>query len=357
MNFLLSDDQTEVQSAVRRYFDKALPSSRLHRCFDAEAGFDTELWRGFAQIGVTAIALPEDHGGLGLKLIDLALVAEAVGAAAAPVPFLGHALASLAIAWAGSEEQKSRWLPALAEGSVLATIAFADAGGWQPEQWSLASADRLLGSKRHVFAADVADLIVVGLAGGELAVIERNAAGLVVADEGGIDRTRRLFTLTLEGTPAERLPEGAVQSARLRDAALVLLAADAYGGAKRCLDLAVEYAKTRQQFGQVIGRFQALKHQLANMAVEIEPARGLYWFAAYAFDDVQDRAAHSAALAKAHLTDRALQLARDAVEAHGGIGYTWEYELHIWLKRAMLDYAWLGAPQEHRARAADLAGW
>jgi alkylation response protein AidB-like acyl-CoA dehydrogenase len=357
MNFLLSDDQLEMQAAVRRYFDKACPMTRLHQLFDAESGFDAQLWQGFAEIGGTAVAVPEAHGGLGLKLVDLALVAEAVGAAAAPLPFLGHSLASLAIAWAGSEEQKSRWLPSLADGSRLATVAFADAGGWQPEQWRLAAEVCLSGSKQHVLSGESADLIVVGLAGGELAVVEKGAAGLSAADENGIDRTRRLATLSFADTPAERLAHGAAQAARLRDAALVLLAADAFGGGSRAVEMAMEYVKVRQQFGQVIGRFQGLKHQLANMAVEIEPARGLYWFAAHAFDDVPEQSARSAALAKAHLTDRALQVSRDAVEAHGGIGYTWEFDLHIWVKRAMLNYAFLGAPAAHRARAAALAGW
>jgi len=131
----------------------------------------------------------------------------------------------------------------------------------------------------------------------------------------------------------------------------------AFGGASRCLDLAVEYAKTREQFDRPIGAFQALKHQLANMALEIEPARAMYWYAAYTQDHAPAEAARSAALAKAHLTDVFAQAARDAVEAHGGIGYTWEYPLHMWVKRSLFDRAYLGIPAIHRQRAADLAGW
>ena len=143
----------------------------------------------------------------------------------------------------------------------------------------------------------------------------------------------------------------------MRDAALVLLAADAFGGATRLVEMSVEYAKTREQFGVTIGHFQALKHQLANMAVDVEPARGLYWYAAHAQDHVPDQAERSAAIAKAHITDRYLQVARDAVEAHGGIGFTWECDVQIWFKRAMFDRAYLGSPALHRERSAQLAGW
>ena len=143
----------------------------------------------------------------------------------------------------------------------------------------------------------------------------------------------------------------------MRDAALVLLAADAFGSGQRLLDMCVQYAKEREQFGVTIGHFQALKHQLANLALEIEPTRGLYWYAAHAFDHVQDESARTAALAKAHITDRTMQIARDAVEAHGGIGFTWECDVQIWFKRAMFDRAWMGTPSVHRERAAQMAGW
>jgi alkylation response protein AidB-like acyl-CoA dehydrogenase len=137
----------------------------------------------------------------------------------------------------------------------------------------------------------------------------------------------------------------------------VLLAADAFGTASRLVHMAIEYAKTREQFGVTIGHFQALKHQLANMAVDLEPSRGLYWYAAHAFDHVPDDAARFASLAKAHITERAMQIARDSVEAHGGIGFTWECDVQLWFKRVMLDRAWLGTPALHRERAAVLAGW
>jgi alkylation response protein AidB-like acyl-CoA dehydrogenase len=173
----------------------------------------------------------------------------------------------------------------------------------------------------------------------------------------GVDRARRIAAVSFDGAACEALPEGEAAAPRLRDAALILLAADAFGAGSRLADLSVEYAKTREQFGVTIGHFQALKHQLANMAIEMEPCRALYWYAAHAFDHVRDESERAAAIAKAHITDNAMQVARDAVEAHGGIGFTWECDVQLWFKRAMFDRAFLGVPSLHRERAAQLAGW
>ena len=241
-------------------------------------------------------------------------------------------------------------------GEALGTVALAEGDGrWQPEQWQVAGGDAISGTKHFVLGAEAADLFVVGTAGGGLALVEKGSP-LAIEPFVGVDRARRMASVQFSGAVAETLP-GADAAARLRDAALVLLAADCFGSCKRLLDMAVEYAKTREQFGVTIGHFQALKHQLANMAVDIEPARGLFWYAAHAFDHVPEDAPRFAALAKSHITDRSMQIARDVVEAHGGIGITWECDVHIWFKRVMLDRAYLGTPSVHRERAADLAGW
>lgn len=348
MNFLLSPEQLEFQSTIQRFLDDRCPSTRLHQVFD-RGEHDQVLWREMTELGLAGIALPEDFGGAGMEMIDLALVAESLGSRAAPGPFLGHALAGLAISWAGSDAQKHRWLPGLASGELLASVAFAEAGGWEPEQWTLAG-EHLSGSKQHVPFAAEADLLLVGLADGGLAIVERGAEGVSIETENGADRTRLLSRVSFAATPAERLPMDTGVAAKVRDAALVLLAADAFGGASRCVEMAVDYAKIREQFGQPIGQFQAIKHQLANMAVEIEPARGLYWYAAHAFDHIPADAERYAALAKAHLSDRFLQVARDTVEVHGGIGYTWECDVQIYLKRAMFDFAFMGNPAVQRAR-------
>jgi alkylation response protein AidB-like acyl-CoA dehydrogenase len=245
-------------------------------------------------------------------------------------------------------------LPRLATGEAVGTVALGEADGrWQPEEWRLAG-PRLEGAKVHVPYPALADVMIVGVQGGGLVLVDCATAGMEVHPVQCLDGTRRTAHVTFAGVAAEPLD---CDGARLRDAALVLLAADAFGGARRCVDMAVAHALEREQFGTVIGRFQGLKHQLANMATEVEPARGLYWYAAYAFDAVPAEAERTAALAKAHIGDRFLRAARDATEAHGGIGYTWEYPLHVWLKRAVFDCMFLGSPTVHRRRSAALAGW
>jgi alkylation response protein AidB-like acyl-CoA dehydrogenase len=355
LKFDLDDTQTALQESVARCLDDELNQARLLGIVDSDDGFDRDLWETLGRLGVYGIGVPEAYGGIGLGLLDLAVVAEALGARAAPGPFLGQVLAALAIREGGTDAQRERWLPALASGERIATVALAETGEcWQPDAWQLKAGPAVSGRKTHVLYPQHADLMIVGAAGGQLLLVEELAAHMTVEAIPCLDATRRTAHVTLSEAPSARLN---MDASRLRDAALVLLAADAFGGASRCVDIAVAYALEREQFGTIIGRFQALKHQLANMAVEVEPARGLYWYAAHAFDAVPADAERMAALAKAHLGDRYLQMARDATEVHGGIGYTWEYPLHIWLKRAVFDRMYLGAPAEHRRRSAELAGW
>ena len=358
MDFGLSDEQRLLQDTTLQFLAKENDAAKLRARFDAEEAFDPGLWRGMAELGLAGLVIPEAHGGAGLSLLDAALVAEVLGRSAAPGPFLGHTLAALALVLGGSPEQQRRWLPRLATGDAIGSVAFAESGGgWQPEDWRLAGGATLRGEKLHVLLAAHADLTVLGLAGGGLALVERERGGCRAEPFPGVDRTRRLDTLHLEGAPCELLPGGVAAAPRVRDAGLALLAADAFGGASHLVDVAVAYANTREQFGVTIAHFQALKHQLANMALEVEPGRALHWYAAHAFDQAPEDAPRMAALAKAHLGDRFLQVARDTVEAHGGLGYTWECDVQIWFKRAIFDRTFLGSSAVHRERAARLAGW
>jgi alkylation response protein AidB-like acyl-CoA dehydrogenase len=238
-------------------------------------------------------------------------------------------------------------------------VALAEPGGaWDPSQWLLrVEKGRVSGTKGNVPCGSQADLLVLGTAGGGLALVERKAEGVKTNPIDGVDRTRRLDELVLEAAPCEPLPDGVAAAGRVRDAGLCLLAADAFGGASRCIDMSVEYAKTREQFGVTIGHFQAHKHRLASMASDVEPARALFWYAAHAWDALPDERERAAALAKAHISERFMQTARDGVEAHGGIGFTWEGDIQIWFKRAMFDRAFLGGPSAHRRRVAELSGW
>ncbi|HTO09431.1 MAG TPA: acyl-CoA dehydrogenase family protein [Myxococcota bacterium] len=355
MNFALTEEQELLQSTVRSFVANECPPPVVRAVYDGKREAVSKLWNGLAEIGIAGLALPEAQGGAGLELLELALVAEELGRGVVPVPFLGHALATLALAQGGSPAQKAARLPRLASGAARATVALAEEGGWLPGEWRTELANgRVRGRKQLVPEAEGAELFVVGCAGGALALVEAGKAARVTP-EATLDRGRPLATLELDDAPAETLSRG--DAARLVDAGCVLLAADAFGAAHQLVRATVAYVQARQQFGQPLAQFQALKHQLANMALEVDPTRGLWWYAAHAFDHVPAESSRAAALAKAHVTDRAQQAARDAVEAHGGIGFTWESDVHLWFKRVMFDRLWLGAPELHRERFALLEGW
>jgi alkylation response protein AidB-like acyl-CoA dehydrogenase len=362
MDFALTEEQELLQETVRSFVAGECPPQKLREIFDAGGGDDAALWAGIAELGLPGLIVPEEFGGAGLELLDLALAVEVMGSACLPGPFLGHSLACLAIVLGGSAAQKERWLPGLADGSCVGTVALGEPGDrWQPESWTLdGSRDTVTGEKAYVPFGERADLLVVGLAGGGLGVVDRAAGGVSASDQDGIDRSRPIARVEFDGAPCEVLcagPPGVAAASRLYDAGLVILAADSFGVGVGLLDQCVEYAKTRQQFGFPIAQFQAIKHQLARIGTDLEPTRGLYWYAAHAFDHIAGEARHSAALAKAHITDRAMAAAREAVEIHGGLGFTWECDVQMWFKRAMFNRAFLGTPDVQRERCAALAGW
>ncbi|MFM0394922.1 acyl-CoA dehydrogenase family protein [Paraburkholderia phytofirmans] len=355
MRFDLDEQQQAFQRAVTEYLAAECPPSRaLHPHDTGEA--DLGIWQGLMGLGIGGIVVPEAYGGMGLGLLELAVVSEALGRFAAPGPFLDHALATLALVLAGSDEQKARWLSGLANGELRATVAFGERGGvWSPELWELTGESELSGAKQFVMHAQGADLVIVGLKGGRLALVEKSATGMTSKLIASTDAGRPLHQLDFSNTPCSMLPEAAAH--RLIDAGSILLAADAFGGASHCVEMAVDYAKLRVQFDRPIGAFQAVKHQLADMAVMVAPTQGLYWYAAHAFDTEPAVASQAAALAKGHITELFPRVARRMIEAHGGIGYTWEFSAHVWLKRALFDQAYLGMPRQHRARLAQLCEW
>jgi len=360
MDFGLSEEQELLQETVRGFAEAEFPADRMRQLFDEASGFEEKLWEGLAEIGLAGLVVPEEQGGAGMDLLDLALVCEVLGAYGLPVPLLGHSLAALAIRHAGSDAQRERWLPALASGELIGAVALSEDGDvWEPEDWTAVteSDGAFTGRKRFATDVDVAGLFVVGMAGGGLAVVERGAAGVSTERTDAIDHTRQIGELVLESAPGERLAGADDAAARLRDAGLVLLAADAFGAASKLVTITTEYALTRQQFGQQIAQFQAVKHNLADMATQVECARGLFWYAAHAFDHMQHESMRTAAVAKAHLTDIANWVGREAVELHGGLGFTWECDVHIHKKRAMFDRAFLGTPEHHRRRFAAQEGW
>lgn len=356
MRFHPSEEQLAIQDALRGTLADTLPAERLRTLIDDPVDIDRPSWDALMALGLVGIALPEADGGSGLGLLDLAMSIEVLGEASAVGPLVPHLLVCLALSMAKGSEAASAWLPKLAGGEAVATLALG--GEWLPESWTVTHDDgRISGVVRFVPGGGAAQLIAVGCAGGEIVLVEPGA-GVSIEPVRSADRSRRLATLTFDQaacTPLLASGDPAVE--RLFDVALVLAAADALGGAQHCVDISVRYAGEREQFGQPIGRFQALKHQLATMALEVEPARALLWYAGYAYDAGLPDAPRAAAMAKAHICDRFVSVARAAVAAHGGIGYTWEYGLNTWFRRALFDRAYLGSPALHRARAAGMAGW
>ena len=358
MDFGLTEEQEMLQETVRGFAQNECPTTRLRELFDAGEGHDPALWSALAEMGVAGLTVPEEHGGAGMEILDLALVAEVLGEFAMPGPFLGHALAIRGVTLAGGNDQQVKILPDLASGEQIATVALQEQATWQPEEWTARlRGGRLTGEKAIVSHAALADRFLVGLAGGQLAWVDAKANGVEIEDLGGIDRTRPVYRVRFEGAPAELLEGGDGTVWELIDTAAVLLAADAFGAATKLIDIDVAYAMEREQFGQPIGQFQSIKHTIAKLGTDIEPARALLWHAAHALDAIPADAPRSVSVAKAHITDRAMDVARESVELHGGYGFTWECEVQMWFKRIMLDRSLFGTPDQWRERTADLGGY
>jgi alkylation response protein AidB-like acyl-CoA dehydrogenase len=362
MDFGISEEQTLLQDTIRRYVETECPTTRIRTIMESATGHDPALWRGLAELGVTGVLGPAAHGGSELELLDAALAAEVLGWCCAPGPFLGSTMATVALLASGNVDAQRSWLPAIASGERLVTFALGEGlGEWDADKLATSvSGGRLTGEKPLVPYGDVADAIVVaaqdaGVPG--LWIVERGAPGITHTTLKVFDMTRRVNMVAFDGTPAVKIGSGRAAIDRARDAGLILVAADAFGGAAKCIDMTVKYALTREQFGQPIGAFQGVKHQLADLVCDLEPTRSLWWYAAHAFDHIRDKSERHAALTKALLTDLFDRVTRYAIELHGGIGFTWEFDLHLWWRRALLDRAFLGEASYHRERAAALAGW
>jgi alkylation response protein AidB-like acyl-CoA dehydrogenase len=332
MRFHLSPEQIAIQDAIRGTLADCWQVDHLHKFAESEADFDPESWNALMALGLGSILVPNS----GMGLLDAALACEVAGEAAAAGPMMGQLLTVAAVSRSDNDEAKAQ-LAGLEAGTRIATLAFGDS----PYVQSANAA--------HVFLCCTRDSALTLVEAGQ---------GVTIEAVKSTDRTRPISKVIFDdATVHELFPAGDPIVGRIHDAALVLIAADSLGGAQHCTDISVAYAKDREQFGQPIGQFQGLKHQLAHMALDVEPARAQVWYAAYAHDADLPDAERAAAMAKAHLCDVYVRTTRAAIAVHGGIGYTWEYGLNYWFRRAAFNRAWLGSPSHHRARAADLAEW
>ena len=352
MFFDLTEDQKQFQRTVERVLTQYVDLARLCRDSDAVRPTGRDLDAALTELGVRAILVSEQDGGLGLGLLTLAVLAESLGAAAAPSHVVEASLAAWIMAQSPLRDLAAQWTQRLLAGGASACLAFDEpAVGWSLGRWRARKSDSEV-VKINVVGAEQADFAIVGLANG-LAFVERQHLTLEM-ERDPLDLTRPLGQARFAPAAAEMIG-GPELAQRVHLALLVIAAADAVGAGRQALRMSVEYAKMRQQFQRPIGSFQGLRHQLANMALDMEPARYLVWFAAHAWDAELPPAVRAVLLAKAHATEMAVKTGRAAVLAHGGIGYTWEYPLHFLLKRAMQDFAMYGVPRQLRAALPAIA--
>lgn len=364
MTFAPTDEQRQLQQLVRRFCEAKSPIAEVRRLMDTEAGFDPAVWSQLGnELGLQSLALPESYGGAGYTMVELCLVAEEMGRALMCAPFLSSVvLAANAILIGGTEEQRESLLPGIASGEVRAALAFAEtATAWEPDAVTTeavtdGSEYRLRGTKTLVVDGHTAALIVVsartpGSTGSSLFTVDAEGApGLKRSALPTLDQTRKLAELDFDDTPAQLLGrpgDGGPALERTLQLAAVFLAAEQVGGAAHCLDASVEYAKIRTQFGRPIGSFQAIKHRCADMLLGVESARSAAYFAiSAAVADAELRMASS--LAHAHCSEVFSRAASDMIQIHGGVGFTWEHEAHLYLKRAKASEALLGGIGHHR---------
>ena len=378
IDFGLSEDQEALQRAAREFLAAECPPALVRDNAVDGDGIPRALYKKMAELGWMGLVVPETMGGLGLSTLDLVLVLEEIGRAAAPGPFMPTQLVIAALLEAGTEEQRAAWFPRFLAADAFGTIAFAEGdravepAGIQTTAKRTKDGWLLSGTKLFVQDAPGADVFLVPARtkagtsekGVSLFLVERGTKGLRVKPQEGFDLTRRAGEVQLKNA---RVPKTALVGrdgggwpvlARLLDLGCIAIAADSLGGAWRAIEMAVEYAKMREQFGRKIGSFQALKHIAAEMVADVEPSRSLVWYAAYAYDaKPPGEAARAAAMAKAALGDVYSRTVRRAVEIHGGIGFTWEYDLHLWFKRAHLNEVAYGDPAFHRERVATIDGY
>lgn len=330
MDFGLSDDQREIQRTARELLANRARPERVRE--HAEAGrLDDGLWRELCELGWPGIAISEEHGGQGLGLVELSILCEELGRTVAPVPLLPTALASTVIRQAGSHEQRARWLPGLASGELIGALGTAGEG--------------------------VAEFVVGAPAAKLLVLVEGDTARVLTAEQAeiepvdSIDPTRPTARVSAPADAGERLAGDVIGGV---DRALVAIASELVGVCDRALAMTVAYVKERKQFGVPVGSYQAVSHRCAQMLLDTEKARSITAFAAWAADADPQRLGEAAAMAKASASDAGVEVTASAIQAHGGIGFTWEADVHWLYKRAHVDSAMLGGAKRQRARLAGI---
>jgi alkylation response protein AidB-like acyl-CoA dehydrogenase len=377
MDFGFSEEQEMLRKSARDFLAKESPMTYVRQMMEDDRGFRDEQWKKMAELGWLGLILPEEHGGAGGDFVDMVVVLEEMGRVVLPGPFFSTAiLGGVALQEGGSAAQKQELLPKLAAGDLRLTLAQLepnarwDADGIELEARKSGAGYTLSGTKLFVPDAHTADLLIVagrapgskGAEGVSLFLVDASASGVATTLLKTMDQTRKLCEVVLKdvGVPAERVlgepGHGWKLLDRIVDRGKVGLCAEMCGGAERVLEMSVEYAKVREQFGRPIGSFQAIQHKCANMLVEVESSKSATYYAAWAVaNDVAD-APLAAAMAKAYCSDAYRHTAGEGIQIHGGIGFTWEHDMHIYFKRAKSSEVTFGDATWNREIVAQLIG-
>jgi alkylation response protein AidB-like acyl-CoA dehydrogenase len=370
MNFGFTEEQEFLRRTAREFLQKECPGTVVRELMESPTGYRPELWKQMAELGWLGLLVPEEYGGAGLGFVDLVPILEEVGRANLPSPLFGTLLGTLAVLRAGTEVQKKELLPRVAAGDLVLSFAITEeAGTEEPNDIATRAAKsgggwRLTGTKLFVPDGQNAQRIVVvarsggaGAAGLSLFLVDRGAAGVSVTPLASMDQTRRLAEVRFENAPAELLGSengGFPVWEWVRDRALVALSSEAVGGSEKVLEDSVKYAKERIQFGKPIGVHQAIKHKCADMLIQVESGKSITYYAAWAVAEDLDEAPLAAAMAKAYTSDAYRHCSSENIQIHGGVGFTWEYDCHLYFKRAKAIEVTFGDPTYHRERVAQL---
>ncbi|MEZ5077330.1 MAG: acyl-CoA dehydrogenase family protein [Solirubrobacterales bacterium] len=361
MYFDLNDEQRAIRETARDFLASRFRSERIRDVAASEDGFDAAGWAEMAALGWAGLALPEEWGGQGLGTVELAVLFEELGYALAPTPLLANTVVGLALAHGGSDDQRDRFLRPLAGGERRGAPALWDAGSPAvPGVHTMPAREEggevvLDGEKVVVLEAGSADFFLVVTADGRRHLVDRDAAGVSVRAEASLDPTRRAFSVRFEGVrvpAADTLPGEPAVFLPVLHRSCVAIAAESTGVAQRTLEMAVSYAKERQQFGRPIGAYQAVSHRCAQMLLETENSRSAVYGAAWAADADPESLPLAASMAKAYASDAGWRVPDASIQVHGGIGFTWEHDLHFFLKRGRTNAALFGDARWHRERVA-----
>ena len=370
MNFAFSDEQEELRRVVRSFLEDKSAEAAVREQMETDKGYDDAVWSQMGeQMGLQGLIIPEEHGGSGYSYVELIVVLEEMGRALLCAPFFSTVvLAGNTLMQSGDDAAKAKYLPGIASGETIATLAITEENGrWDETGVTLTAKAEgdgyvLDGAKSYVLDGHLANLIIVAArtdAGVSLFAVDGEAAGLTRTQLATMDQTRKQAKLEFSGTPAELIGTdggGWDVLSTVLDLAAVGLAAEQVGGAQMCLDMAVEYAKVRVQFGRPIGSFQAIKHKCADMLLEVESAKSAAYYAGWCASEMNDELPSVASLAKAYCSEAYFHASAENIQIHGGIGFTWEHPAHLYFKRAKSSELLFGDPTYHRELLAQRIG-